>query len=853
MPLHLVGLLALAGRSSGQTVVADPAPPSLPTFSFGDWCGLPDCCNVTVKTTVDGQAIPLQLKVCANQSCISLPELSTPFESCMSPELSACVGNQTSSMVAASGLKLGGGPSGNLDFHLRIVSGLVAAAAGGYGADLGGTVLNPLIYPAVQGVPPDMGSAEQCKSTVPDTRYCLWMRSGAMAAGSCVPLECTESVQAEALLYEAGVWVKLGDLIETITTVPIPGVSQFAGALVQAAHGSKVGCSGILRRLPQDGDHVTETTMSTNGFSDDGNAHTVVAIICVIFVINMLSTIILNLPDCITTCCSGGDELDIQDPAGGIQGPAASPTAEDASASASVTVTENTSVGAEGRMPPKNACSCRNEGVKGLMKCFDLIAARDGFLKISPRRPTSFFNGMRVLSIMWVVLGHVIVYPLVPGFDNMSEIDKYYIPSFRSLILGASFYSVDTFFYLSGFLACWGFTDPKKGWKKRNGTDPVKNTLGMLLVYVDRYMRLTPLYAIAIFWAAYVLQYLGTGPFWMAAYHGGDVGGNCAEWWWQNLLYVNNFPKTQVHMCFGHSWYLANDMQFLIVGTPIMVAFSHKPIIGWIATVALMIFTLGLDINRLGDQHLAATGGAEYMRPWIRMAPYLYGLMTSFLIRQYGDSLKRASNNLIMRWAAYAMAFGLLFGAMVFQWDAWQHCGGFISCEVKVVPPGPWANLWSIGMSRFFGFFYHFAWGLGLGILTIVWCCGAETGTGGWIVDFLSFPLFEPLYRLTYGVYLIHPMVLLCIKLTGTSLNHYTDYWLLSTWIAALVGTYVASFLTYIFIERPSSLLWDLASSRNKRSSGGSNTRATRLSEKMPDTETHLLVDELNTAKKEET
>jgi len=113
--------------------------------------------------------------------------------------------------------------------------------------------------------------------------------------------------------------------------------------------------------------------------------------------------------------------------------------------------------------------------------------------------------------------------------------------------------------------------------------------------------------------------------------------------------------------------------------------------------------------------------------------------------------------------------------------------------------------------------------------------------------------LFEPLYRLTYGVYLIHPMVLLCIKLTGTSLNHYTDYWLLSTWIAALVGTYVASFLTYIFIERPSSLLWDLASSRNKRSSGGSNTRATRLSEKMPDTETHLLVDELNTAKKEET
>jgi len=767
----------------------------------------------------------------------------------MSPQLSACVGNQTSSMVAASGLKLGGGPSGNLAFHLRIVSGLVAAFKGGMHADLGGTVFNPLIYPGTNGVPADMGNAEQCKATIPDSRYCLWTRGGQMAAGACVPLECTADVQKEALIYQADVWSKAAELFGNLTGSPIAGVDQFAGALVQAAFTTKVGCSGILRRIPQDGDHETETTMDTNGFSDDSNAHVVVAIICVIFAINVLSTVLLNLPDCIWTCCSRGDDLDIQDP--DIRGPAASPTMEDASASASEGLTE-TSVGAEGRMPAKNACSCRFEGVKGLLKCFDLIAARDGFLKISPRRPTSFFNGMRVLSIMWVVLGHVIVYPMSPGFDNNSEIDKYIIPSFRSIILGASFYSVDTFFFLSGFLACWGFTDPKKGWKKRNGVDPVKNTLGVFLVYIDRYMRLTPLYAIAIFWAAYVLQYLGTGPFWMSAYHGGDVGANCAEYWWQNLLYINNFPKTQVHLCFGHSWYLANDMQFLIIGTPIMVAYSHKPIVGWISTFALMVMTLTLDVNRLGEPHLAATGGKEYMRPWIRMAPYLYGLMTSFLIRQYGDSLKRASNNLIIRWAAYLLAFGLLFGAMVFQWDSWQHCGGFFSCEVTALPPGPWAKPWSVGMTRFFGFFYHFAWGLGLGILTVVWCTGAETKTGGWVVDFLSFPLFEPLYRLTYGVYLIHPMVLLCIKLTGSSLNHYTDYWLLSTWTAAVVGTYVASFITYLFIERPSSMLWDLVSSRNKRSSGGSNARATKMTD-APDAEqtTRLLVDEINKAEKE--
>jgi len=125
-------------------------------------------------------------------------------------------------------------------------------------------------------------------------------------------------------------------------------------------------------------------------------------------------------------------------------------------------------------------------------------------------------------------------------------------------------------------------------------------------------------------------------------------------------------------------------------------------------------------------------------------------------------------------------------------------------------------------MTRAFSWFYHFAWGLGLSILTLVWTTGAKQRLGGWVVDFLSHPVFEPLYRLTYGVYLIHLLVLPMLMLPGgaTSFPHYSDYWLMSTWISASVVSYLFALVMYLCIEYPCGQLWDLASGRSKSSSG---------------------------------
>eukprot|EP00662_Eupelagonemidae_sp_cell21_P050237 gene50237-52643_t len=85
-------------------------------------------------------------------------------------------------------------------------------------------------------------------------------------------------------------------------------------------------------------------------------------------------------------------------------------------------------------------------------------------------------------------------------------------------------------------------------------------------------MRLTPLYAVVIFFSAWLLQYAGSGPLWALSQGGADIGNQCATYWFANLLYVNNLARYD-NTCLGHSWYLANDFQLFVAGVVVIVVY----------------------------------------------------------------------------------------------------------------------------------------------------------------------------------------------------------------------------------------------------------------------------------------
>ena len=141
------------------------------------------------------------------------------------------------------------------------------------------------------------------------------------------------------------------------------------------------------------------------------------------------------------------------------------------------------------------------------------------------------------------------------------------------IVLGyGGFYAVDAFFWASGLLLGYLFTSEVN--KNENFS-----TKELMLFYLHRYLRITPVYLFCtlFFWS--LLPYIGSGPLW---FNTKKIIGDCEENWYANFLYVSNFIFESDNACLPSGWYLAVDMQLFIVSTIIVLVYTKLDRVkGW--------------------------------------------------------------------------------------------------------------------------------------------------------------------------------------------------------------------------------------------------------------------------------
>eukprot|EP01063_Lacrimia_lanifica_P035549 TRINITY_DN6806_c0_g1_i1.p1 TRINITY_DN6806_c0_g1~~TRINITY_DN6806_c0_g1_i1.p1 ORF type:complete len:741 (+),score=252.57 TRINITY_DN6806_c0_g1_i1:70-2223(+) len=436
--------------------------------------------------------------------------------------------------------------------------------------------------------------------------------------------------------------------------------------------------------------------------------------------------------------------------------------------------------------------------VRAFFGSFDLAKALDAVLAAPPAgRPTNFLDGMRVLSISWVVLCHTLVYApaIMPGWDNRLSALLPLLDGYRSVLLTSGVFAVDTFFFMSGFLAVYLFLSEKNLRMWAPEFAPLQAARNVLLTWVGRYARLTPLYATVLFSCYYLLEYIVDTPYSASFRRGGFLGGKaCEEYSYLNMLYVQNLASTALEKgCFYHSWYLAVDMQFLIVASLLMVGYIYAALWALVATGALGAASL-VSVVVITDDPRHVMGHDLYTLPYSRCTPYIYGMATAYILRRAPDRVRAMVGRGAVRAVMYLLAAALLWGNVTLSWACYRMGYEFA------------AHGWTLAQARAYQFFYHFGWGLGLGLLTVCWV----NGHGGAVRRFLAAPAWAPLAKLTFGVYLTHPIVMV-VLVTGLEQGpaaHYTDVYLLTVWTASLVGAFLAAFVCFLFVERPAGELY---------------------------------------------
>ncbi|WAR07156.1 NRF6-like protein [Mya arenaria] len=329
-------------------------------------------------------------------------------------------------------------------------------------------------------------------------------------------------------------------------------------------------------------------------------------------------------------------------------------------------------------------------------------------------------NGIRFLSMAWVILGHTLVFAI--GLDaNLFQFayeQESYV--YFCAIMYATV-SVDSFFTL----------------------------------------RLTPPYMLVLMFGTVLSPYLIMGPLRLT----NDIMGECRKNWWTNLLYINNYVELDHWVCMGWSWYLANDMQFYIISPLILLPLFYNVFAGAVSCLVFLSASLAARWviayhheypvqGMLPDAPQPKDGNSMknlYAPSLTRLGPYIVGLFAGYLLYKTNRKLKiPKSLNLLLWFLSFATFCLVVYGP-------YSRDGN---------------HIFSLGESSAYTALSRTAWGVALAYLIIA-CC---TGHGGWINDLLSWPGFIPLSRLTYCAYLIHPLVMITFHTSRRQLTYFTQF-----------------------------------------------------------------------------
>ncbi len=385
--------------------------------------------------------------------------------------------------------------------------------------------------------------------------------------------------------------------------------------------------------------------------------------------------------------------------------------------------------------------------------CFDLVRNVKSIFSVPKSTGEDsdlrVFNGVRVLCMLWVILGHTFFHAKNAFPPNVLDIADFLRNFWYSYILNAP-YSVDVFFFLGGFLAAYMMARQIR----QSGKMP------FAYIYAHRILRIFPLFLAVTLIFCFVIPSLGAGPGFHNYYSKVDV--DCRKYWKMTLLFVHNFASADDD-CMSHTWYIANDMQFFLL-TPVLVYIYGKrrmlgyltlAVLGAASVVANLVVTIyyGLSPSYMNFKDMTYVKHyfeQYYNVPHTRINTYLLGLAAGYLYLEYksGDRTLFArftdflKQSRILRYSLYVLTSTIMFVLLhSIYWfnkypEDWKGTAAilyltfskpvFVTCMFLLLYP-------------------------------------AMLGKGWGLRYFLGSSLFSPFARVTFGAYLIHPLIMMYI------------------------------------------------------------------------------------------
>ncbi|XP_037035315.1 nose resistant to fluoxetine protein 6-like [Bradysia coprophila] len=424
------------------------------------------------------------------------------------------------------------------------------------------------------------------------------------------------------------------------------------------------------------------------------------------------------------------------------------------------------------------------DGLKSFLKCFSIY---DSVVSIyntnsSPNSINSI-NGIRSLICLWVLLIHCGYFTMY-AYDNlpalMATLERIEIQPIFAIV----FY-VDVFFVLSALLLVYNFLkDERTLTEVRNNTN-IGNAKLFVKKIIHRYIRLTPAFIFTVGLGHILSVYIQQS----TSFHIDETfDAYCPQnALWNSVFYIHNLFEVK-DMCLAWSWYLACDMQFYIIILFILFVYARNPATAKVMFVALcavltsVLIYLDVDMNVLPRLDSIFDHLDEfYIEPWNRMHPYLAGCTVGYIMFQIKG--KKFSENRYITLSYWTVTAATIVGSL------------FLT-SFKESTALNFALALSVG--RYV-----------MGVFAGSWVVMCHIGYGGIVNTILSSRFFVHLNKVSYIMYLIHPILILFFNSTQESSPHFDLPSLALSIFGIMLLSYVAAVILSPIFELPFQKLSD--------------------------------------------
>ena len=440
---------------------------------------------------------------------------------------------------------------------------------------------------------------------------------------------------------------------------------------------------------------------------------------------------------------------------------------------------------------PLVAISAKQPWYMTLLYCFNATSNAKAILYSKNRSDPNLdiLNGVRVLSMGWVITGHALMMSVSSPTLNYNGPFELLGRSYGMSIFTAGTVSVDVFFALSGFLAVYSFS----GELIKPGLSPIQKIKLIFHGYLHRYIRLLAIYAITILAAMYIL------PLTYDSVLTPDLSINvagCEDNWWKNFLYVNNIWDT--NMCMTWTWYLSNDMQFFLVAPWLAWLYIISKKLAILVTfgmiiISMLIQSIIISYYNIGMAFIGQVGPFTYyyFRPWCRINTYFVGILFVWLYLSYKkrefrygplELINQILQKPLIRYTSFLIGLGL--------------------CTLVVYITGLW-YVAPVHITEIDNVFYGILHRVGfvLGVFLIIYPVLLDNFKP--LLRILGNEIFNALARITYGAYMFHLLVLTFIISSDNQAMYFTVEYIIFLTIDIFLVSYIISFMVGLLLESP--------------------------------------------------